>query len=138
MYNPYNYSPGINNIGINPYMTTQPLQNNNMQPAVASQSNELIRVTGVDGAKAYQMPPNSITALFDSSEDIFYVKSTDGAGFPTIKAYQFTEIQEQAKQNVQMTDYISREEFEQFKQEVMNNGKQSVSTAKSAKSNDSK
>lgn len=43
-----------------------------------------VYVTGLDGAKAYQMPPNSEMPLFDDSADILYIKTTDGAGFPTI------------------------------------------------------
>ena len=45
------------------------------------QGMQLIRVTGMDGAKAYQMPPNSVVPLFDADNDIMYIKSTDGAGF---------------------------------------------------------
>lgn len=58
----------------NPYMPrpfTMDPQRNQMQ---------LIRVTGMEGAKAYQMPPNSVVPLFDADNDIMYVKSTDGAG----------------------------------------------------------
>ena len=47
----------------------------------------LTRVTGIDGAKAYQMTPNSTVALFDNNEDIMYIKTTDGAGFPTIRTF---------------------------------------------------
>jgi hypothetical protein len=47
---------------------------------------QLVKVSGIDGAKAYQMGANSAVALFHESEDIFYIKSTDGAGFPTIHA----------------------------------------------------
>lgn len=47
-----------------------------MQPGM-----QLTRVTGMDGAKAYQMPPNPVVPLFDADNDIMYVKSTDGAGF---------------------------------------------------------
>lgn len=53
----------------------------------------LIRVTGIDGAKAYQMPPNSMAALFDANDDVFYFKTTDGGGFPTIKVFAFHEVQ---------------------------------------------
>lgn len=54
---------------------------------------QLIRVTGMDGAKAYQMPPNSVVPLFDADNDIMYVKSTDGAGFPTIRAFAFQPVE---------------------------------------------
>lgn len=82
----------------------------------------LIRVTGMDGAKAYQMPPNSSVALFDGGQDVFYVKTTDGAGFPTIKAFSFAPLQEQLAQS---PDYVTRAEFNELK-EMIANGKQPV------------
>ena len=74
-----------------------------MQPGM-----RLIRVTGMDGAKAYQMPPNSVVPLFDADNDIMYVKSTDGAGFPTIRAFAFQPIENPTPQTQQ---YVTREEF---------------------------
>lgn len=111
-YNPYmNYLNTINNsnnIG----------SNYNMQPTT------LTRVTGLEGAKAYQMPANSTVALFDNNEDVMYIKTTDGAGFPTIRAFSFSEIntQSQTSQNI---DYVTRDEFNQLKEELLN-GKQSI------------
>lgn len=72
------------------------------------QGMQLIRVTGMDGAKAYQMPPNSVVPLFDADNDIMYVKSTDGAGFPTIRAFAFQPIENPTPQTQQ---YVTREEF---------------------------
>ena len=44
-----------------------------------------VYVKGLEGAKAYQMPPNSEMPLFDSTNDgVMFIKTTDGAGFPTI------------------------------------------------------
>lgn len=83
----------------------------------------LIRVTGMDGARAYQMPPNSAVALFDGGQDVFYVKTTDGAGFPTIRAYSFQPM-EQA-QAMGANEYVTRAEFEQLK-EMIAHGKQPV------------
>lgn len=50
---------------------------------------ELIKVNGIDGARAYQMPPNSTTALFDGNNDLMYIKTTDGAGFGTVRTFRF-------------------------------------------------
>ena len=106
---------------------TQPAQNpymdrlSQMQPPPQPRDG-LIRVTGMDGARAYQMPPNSAVALFDGGQDVFYVKTTDGAGFPTIRAYSFQPM-EQAQA---APDYVTRAEFEQLK-EMIAHGKQSVS-----------
>ena len=55
--------------------------------------NALTQVSGIEGAKAYQMPPNSAAALFHNAEDMFFVKTTDGAGFPSIRAFRFEEVE---------------------------------------------
>ena len=63
-------------------------------------NNNLIQLTGVDmvvpthgleGAKAYPMGPNCRAPLFDDQDDVFYIKSTDANGFPTVRKYRFTE-----------------------------------------------
>ena len=103
---------------------------NNQQFFQPEPTQNLIRVNGINGAKAYQMPANSTVALFDSNNDIMYVKSTDGARFPSIRTFSFTELKEDIS-TTENTDYISRQEFEEFKKELMNNGKQSISRSKS-------
>lgn len=103
---------------------------NNQQMIPQEQTQNLIRVNGLDGAKAYQMSANSTVALFDNNEDILYVKTTDGAGFPSVRSFKFVELTQETKQ-VEKVDYISREEFEEFKKELMNNGKQSIQRSKS-------
>lgn len=117
-----------------PYIQQQMQQNQfsqfqQTQPQLPTQN--LIRVNGIDGAKAYQMSPNSTVALFDSNDDIMYVKSTDGAGFPQIRRFRFTEVQESQAQQQPNVDFVSREEFEKFKKEIMSNGKQSVRKSES-------
>lgn len=114
MYNPYDQSA--------PYMQRLNQLQQPMQP-MQQPRDGLIRVTGMDGAKAYQLPPNSAVALFDGGQDVFYVKTTDGAGFPTIKAYAFAPMQEAAVQP--SPEYVTRQEFEQLKEAIMN-GKQLV------------
>lgn len=105
-------------------------QMNNQQIFPQEQPQNLIRVNGIDGAKAYQMNANSTVALFDANEDIVYIKNTDGAGFPSIRIFKFEEVNEITKSE-EKQDYISRKEFEEFKKEIMNNGKQSISRSKS-------
>ena len=109
---------------------TQPAQNPYMDRLAQMQQTQpqqprdgLIRVTGMDGARAYQMPPNSAVALFDGGQDVFYVKTTDGAGFPTIRAYSFQPM-EQA-QAMGASEYVTRAEFEQLKEMIVH-GKQPV------------
>ena len=85
----------------------------NFQPQ--PQTQQLIRVSGMDGAKAYQMGANSSVALFHENDDVFYIKSTDGAGFPTIHAYRFEPISDEQPKSEQ---YVTVEMFEQFKKEL--------------------
>lgn len=90
----------------------------------------LTRVTGLEGAKAYQMPANSTVALFDNNEDLMYIKTTDGAGFPTIRTFAFNEVVANTNPIQDTTDYVTRDEFNKLKEELLN-GKQSISRSKS-------
>lgn len=89
----------------------------------------LIQVTGLEGAKAYPLAPNSVAALFDADRDVMYIKRTDAGGYPTIQAYQFSPVQEAAPSA--QPDYVTREEFNELKEAVLN-GKQPVRKAKPA------
>lgn len=108
----------------------------NAQMTAQQPMNGLTRVTGMEGAKAYQMPANSVVALFDDANDIFYVKSTDGAGFPTIRAFDFFEHKEQQTPSQQVINpeaYATKQELQTLQYQLeevkgmISNGKQSVS-----------
>lgn len=86
-----------------------------MYGSFQSPINGLIKVSGLNGAKAYQMPPNSVMPLFDSDTDTLFVKSTDAGGYPTIRAFEFTEVELEKK-----SEYITREEFEKLKEMLAN------------------
>lgn len=100
---------------------------------------QLIRVNGIDGAKAFNMGANSTVALFDANEDIMYIKSTDGAGFPSIRVFGFKEIIDKPQTQIAEGQYVTVEEFNKFKEEVQRYGEQFISksaepTGKNAKS----
>lgn len=82
----------------------------------------LLKVNGLEGAKQYQMNPNSEAALFDGTDNIFFIKRTDGSNFPSIKAYRYEEIEIEKE-----TKYVTMKDFENFKEELMNNVMQCVS-----------
>jgi hypothetical protein len=105
-----------------PYQSFQNPYAINMTPQTPT---TLTRVTGIDGAKAYQMTPNSTVALFDNNEDIMYIKTTDGAGFPTIRTFSFNEVIHNTQQQVSNNDYVTRDEFNKLKEELLN-GKQFI------------
>lgn len=80
LYNPYGQPQ--------PYSWSQPTWTA-PQPSATQPVNGLVSVTGMEGAKAYQLPPNSSMPLFDQDNDVLYLKTTDSAGYPTIKAFRF-------------------------------------------------
>lgn len=96
------------------------------QPSFLQAQDSLIRVTGIEGAKAYPVAANTRTVLFDEGRDVFYIKATDAGGYPTLAAYTFAPLQESA---APAPDYVTREEFNQLK-ELIENGKQPVRKAK--------
>lgn len=85
----------------------------------------LIRVTGIEGAKAYQMPPNSVVALFDANEDMFYVKSSDGAGFPTIRSFKFEEVVP-TQMSVANENYVTKKEMKEYVEQLIQQAKQNA------------
>lgn len=74
----------------------------------------VVRVTGLEGARAYPMQPNSSVALFDDNEDVFYFKTTDGAGYPSIRIFDFTERIEPQHQ------YATIGDLQKFMDEIRN------------------
>lgn len=68
-----------------------------------------VYVTGLEGAKAYQMPPNSEMPLFDSTSDTLFIKTTDGAGFPTIEP---CDVLKRGKSDPEQQEYVTRAELD--------------------------
>jgi hypothetical protein len=52
------------------------------------QSFQITKVNGENGAKAFQMPPNSSIILLDESSPKVYIKETDGASYPKLSVYK--------------------------------------------------
>lgn len=89
------------------------------QQVQASTSNvNWIQVAGIDGARNQIVQPGHTAWMMDNNSPIFYVKSVDGMGSATFKAFQFTEIQPEAprmaeNQNSSVNgDYVTRKEFD--------------------------
>lgn len=62
----------------------------NYQPYYQQQKTEVTRVNGEGGASAYQLPPNSSALLLDTTAPIVWLKTTDGAGYPSLTPYSIT------------------------------------------------
>lgn len=123
-----NYFPYNNYMDrVNKLVQMQNQLNHNYPNYVGQQSNnQIIFVQGETGAKAYQIPINSTVLLMSSEANEFFIKSTDQAGFPTIKKYKFSEVtqtigQAQGQTNteqVKTQNFVTREEFEALKNEI--------------------
>lgn len=77
----------------------------------------LPRVTNAESASQYRMNPNSRVALFNETEDIFYIVTSDAGGYKTVQAFSFTPLVPEAPK--EEPKYVTVEEFEKFKQEVL-------------------
>lgn len=78
-------------------------------------------VNGRQSAEGYPMTPNSSVILMDSGMPRFYVKQTDASGMATVKAYDFSEVEEEKP-----TEYVTKSEFESFKAKLKGDSNESV------------
>lgn len=112
------------------YYSRQPNYYSNMS---SGYGDEIKTVNGIQSAEQYIMSPNSRTILMDSTMDRFYLKETDAAGVAKITAYDFMEVKNNPLQN----DYITREEFNQWKEQYELSFKEQPAKIQSATSNES-
>lgn len=60
------------------------------QPAQQQQQNNIIWVSGEAGAKAFLIAPNTTVQLWDSDDQVIYLKSADASGMPSMKILDYT------------------------------------------------
>lgn len=99
-------------------------QPQNTQPVPQPQSNNIIWVQGLAGAKSYLVAPNSTVQLWDSEQQTIYLKSADASGMPSIKTLDYTvrEIPQSVPQNMDHTenvDYATKEDLKTLKSELI-------------------
>lgn len=109
----------------NPYM--------NPYPTMRPYGNTINWVQGVEGAKAFQIAPNSNVMMLDSENDgIFYIKTSDNVGMCSMRTFKFEEITTTSSSAPpDLSDYVRKDELQELiekliKPEVKN--EQSVST----------
>ena len=78
--------------------------NSPMQPQIRS---EIVKVNGENGARAYQLAPNSSSLLLDESAPIVWLVQSDGAGYRTITPYIITPYQ--AEPTINTKDKVTNE-----------------------------
>ena len=96
------------------------------------QTNGITWVQGIEGAKAFQMAPNSNTILMDSENDgRFYIKVSDNVGMCNLRTFSYKEVTESHTPQIDMSNYVTRQELEDALRSIKN--EPTVSTnAKSA------
>lgn len=109
---------------INPYYNpwqlynanyTQPIQMPSALQNAAQSQQSLVWVQGEAGAKSYLVAAGTQVVLMDSEGDRFYLKQADANGVPLpLRTFEYKELVANAPQ-IQAGDYISRQEFEEFK-----------------------
>ena len=94
----------------------------------SQQRQEIIRVNGENGAKAYQLPPNSSALLLDESAPLVWLIQTDGAGYKTTTPYTIAPYQTQPA-----LDYNSLAERIQRLEDAINGRKPDSANVKRGK-----
>ena len=130
---PYNNYLNQNN---NPYAFQQP----NQSQSINNQSqNNIIWVEGKENARSMQLKPNSAVILLDSQSGKFYIKTTDDIGLGKLRIFNYTEeVDEETNQvqnnsNIDLSNYVTKEEFDNKIKEILKRNEQSISATKSTK-----
>lgn len=79
----YDYSNPLYNPMINPYLNVQ-------QPFRQQPRQEVVKVNGENGARAFPLGANSSALLLDESGTIVWLVTTDGAGYKTVAPFDIT------------------------------------------------
>ena len=80
----------------NPFAPALPYQQQQMMYQQPQQQTQVVRVNGENGARAYQIGPNSSAMLLDESGTMVWLVTTDGAGYKTVGAYDIAPHQQPA------------------------------------------
>ena len=95
---------------INPYMSMQ-------RPYQQQSRQEVVKVNGENGARAFPIGANSSALLLDESGVIVWLITTDGAGYKSVAAFDIT-----PHETAPALDYSSLESRISRLEEMINNG----------------
>lgn len=86
---------------------------------------------GIHGMKAYPLSSNQKAVLFDTESNIFGIKCVDASGMPLpLRVFNYSEINAQEQRTEPQTAaidtsvFVTREEFEALKQQIIPQKKQ--------------
>lgn len=127
-----NYMPMYQNAM---YPNTQ----NNFMPKM-NVINGINWVQGIEGAKAYQIQPNSNIVLLDSERNRMYIKTSDNIGMCNLRIFDFTEITETSTEQKlaqqDLSNYVTKDELQSILENFIGgqNNEQPIQSNKSKKS----
>ena len=110
----FNYFPA----GYQPAQMLYPQQNIPQQQNVQQQQTSMIWIQGEAAAKSYLVAPNSTVTLWDSESPTIYVKSTDSAGIPSMRIFDYKERTAEPRAEAKKMDYAPISDFENLKNDV--------------------
>lgn len=111
------------------------LQGNQMNPQVMNNGvsqmqgtqgfsgSNIISVTGIEGARAFNIAPNSSVLLLDGENPVLYLKTSDSIGMQKITTYALNEVQSNKsatvpQQNMSSDEFVTRKDFEALQARV--------------------
>ena len=95
---------------------------------------EVTRVNGKNGAEAFQMAPNSQVLLLDETAPVVWLKTTDGAGYPTLMPYDISPAKTQEQKEAGRLEAIEKRIADL---EVLVNAKSNSRSSKSKQADES-
>ena len=102
-----------------------------------TQHNQITWVQGIEGAKAYQMTPNSQAVLLDNdNEGVMYIKICDNVGMCTLRIFDYTERTKQPTTafDIDTSQFVRRDELKSLIEQMVKGediDEQPISTVKS-------
>ena len=107
----------------------------NPASGASASTNNIVWVQGIEGAKAWQLPPNSMTILLDSeAEGKMYIKVSDNIGMSSLRIFNYTEEVLSTNNNVttnpqlDLSQYVKKDELKNLIKEIIDN-EQSIQSA---------
>lgn len=111
----YEYGNPLYNPMVNPYLGMQ-------RPYQQQPKQEVVKVNGENGARAFQIPPNSSALLLDESGVIVWLVTTDGAGYKSVAPFDIS-----PHETAPAPNYSDLEQRISALERMMNNGTSSDS-----------
>ena len=106
----------------------------NPATGASASTNNIVWVQGIEGAKAWQLAPNSMVVLLDSeAEGKMYIKVSDNIGMSSLRIFNYTEELPKSNSNnvtinndLDLSQYVKKDELINIIKEILN--EQSIQT----------